>query len=88
MLSEKSSVHVGRVMRDFFPFQRRLEFAAAIATLTGQFLGSTSLNGAVCYACATVLWSWLTIYSRMWGLMPLNVVSAMITGWTLWTLLL
>ena len=74
-------------IRQFLTYQRILELSAAIITLTGQLLGSTTLTGAVCYLFATIIWSWLMIYTKMWGLMPLNIVSAVITCWTLWRLL-
>jgi hypothetical protein len=74
-------------IRQFLTYQHILELSAAAVTLTGQFLGSTTLIGAVCYLFATIIWSWLTIYMRMWGLMPLNVASGVVTGWTLWRLL-
>jgi hypothetical protein len=74
-------------IKKFFSPQRYLELAASIVTLTGQALGSTSLHGAICYAFASVLWIWLTVYLRMWGLMPLNLAGAVVTVWTLWRLL-
>lgn len=66
--------------------QRLLELAAAIVTLAGQAIGSTTLPGALCYALATTLWIWLTVVCRLWGLLPLNIASVIITGWTLWSL--
>jgi hypothetical protein len=73
--------------RGFFTWQRLLELAAAVVTLTGQVLGSTTLRGAICYLFATALWCSLTVTMRMWGLLPLNVASAVVSGWTLWQLL-
>jgi hypothetical protein len=67
--------------------QQTLEWSASIATLSGQAIGSTTLQGALIYALANVLWWRLTIRSRMWGLLPLNVAGAAITAWTLFGLL-
>jgi hypothetical protein len=71
-------------MRKFFTRQRLLELAASAATIAGQALGSTSLHGAMCYATAAVVWIWLTVCTRMWGLMPLNAASGAVSLWTLW----
>jgi hypothetical protein len=60
--------------------QRALELSATTATLLGQFLGSTTLHGALAYAVATVLWVWLTIECKLWGIMPLNIVGGVITA--------
>lgn len=64
--------------------QRLIELSASVVTLSGQAIGSTSFPGALCYALATVIWVWLTIRQKLWGLMPLNVASALVTIWTLW----
>lgn len=66
--------------------QRALELSASVATLSGQYAGSTTVAGASCYAVATFLWVLLTMEGRLWGLMPLNVVSGLITANVLWTL--
>jgi hypothetical protein len=75
-------------IRRFFTYQHSLELSAALITLTGQFLGSTTLPGAICYLFAAIMWSWLTIYMKMWGLMPLNAASGVVSAWTLWRLVM
>jgi hypothetical protein len=58
-----------------------IEVLASISTLFGIFLGSTTLEGSVAYAVSLVFWYWLTVRRRMWGLMPLNIGSSVVTAW-------
>jgi hypothetical protein len=61
--------------------QRGIELAASVLTLTGQGFGSTTLLGASFYVAAALAWIWLTVYTRMWGLMPVNCVSFILSVW-------
>lgn len=55
--------------------------------LIGQYLGSTTLWGAVIYAVVTVAWwGWMLRY-REWGFITLNAGGALISGWNLWAVI-
>lgn len=61
-----------------------VELAASVLTLAGIWIGSTSLLGASMYLASMVFWFALTINKRIWGLMPLNVASTVVTCINLW----
>jgi hypothetical protein len=57
-----------------------IEFGASVFTVAGMYLGSTTLEGAACYAVSLAFWFWLMPLKRLWGLLPLNVASAIVTA--------
>jgi len=61
-----------------------LELGASFFTLAGIYLGSTTADGAVCYLVSLAFWFWLTWAKELWGLMPLNVASLVVTFINLW----
>ena len=56
-----------------FTTARWLEFGAGLFTLYGMFYGSTTPLGIVMYLVGTAFWFALTIFTKQWGLMPLNI---------------
>lgn len=61
-----------------------VELAASALTLAGIYAGSTTLPGAMCYAGGLVFWFALTVRSKVWGLMPLNIASTIVTALNVW----
>jgi hypothetical protein len=55
---------------------RALELIASIFGLTGMYLGSTTVNGALCYAVAIPCLITCVCLRRLWGLLPLNIAQA------------
>lgn len=57
-----------------------IELAASLLTLTGIYLGSTTFAGANCYAASLIFWFWMMVRVPLWGLLPLNLATAVITA--------
>lgn len=61
-----------------------LEIAASGTTLTGMYLGSSTLPGASMYLLSLVFWYTLTIKRKLWGLMPLNLATTGVAAYHCW----
>ena len=57
-----------------------IELFAALFTLAGMFIGSTSLIGALCYGASLFFWFPLMWRKRLWGLLPLNIATLGVCG--------
>lgn len=57
-----------------------LECAASLLTLAGIYFGSTTTLGAGLYLFSLVFWYALCIQRKMWGLMPLNIATTVLSG--------
>jgi hypothetical protein len=57
---------------------RALELFASVFGLAGMYLGSTTLNGAMCYAVAIPCLIACVCARRLWGLLPLNLAQAVV----------
>jgi hypothetical protein len=63
------------------------EVAIGLTQIVGQYLGSTTIGGAVVYETVTLAWWVWMLTGRMWGFLPLNVAGAIVSTVTLWRLL-
>jgi hypothetical protein len=63
---------------------RSIELGAAVFTLAGMYIGSTTLWGALMYFVACVFWHALTYRTKMWGLIPLNAAAHVISMINIW----
>lgn len=61
-----------------------IELAASLPTLAGIFVGSTTAQGACFYLASLVFWFWMMARKQLWGLLPLNVASLLISILNLW----
>lgn len=61
-----------------------VEAAASACTIVGMFVGSTTVAGALAYAVGLYFWLRFTFLRRAWGLMPLNVCSAIVIASNIW----
>lgn len=61
-----------------------IELTASILTIAALTVGSTTLAGAGLYLAALVFWFWLTVGKELWGLMPLNVASTVVSLVNVW----
>jgi len=52
-----------------------VETLASITSVAGLYIGSTTLIGASCYGVGLIFWVWLMFHKKMWGLLPLNILS-------------
>jgi hypothetical protein len=59
---------------------RVLELVASGFGLAGIYLGSTTLQGALCYAVAIPCLIGCVTIRRLWGLLPLNLAQAVVIG--------
>jgi len=59
---------------------RALELFASVFGLTGMYLGSTTLHGAMCYAVAVPCLIGCVYVRQLWGLLPLNLAQAVVIG--------
>jgi hypothetical protein len=59
---------------------RGLEVFASVFGLTGMYLGSTTLAGALCYVVAVPCLIGCVSVRRLWGLLPLNLAQAVVIG--------
>ena|ERR1700710_134522 len=57
-----------------------LQLAASVFGLAGMYLGSTTLDGAMCYAVAIPCLITCAYTRRLWGLLPLNLAQAGVIG--------
>jgi hypothetical protein len=57
---------------------RALELFASAFGLMGMYLGSTTVNGAMCYAVAIPCLITCVCIRRLWGLLPLNIAQALV----------
>ena len=55
-----------------------LEALASAGTIAGMALGSTECHGIIVYFVGQIFWFWLIAVTRMWGLVPLNVVTTIV----------
>jgi hypothetical protein len=72
-------------MKRFLTLKFFIELAASVFTLTGIYVGSTTTVGAICYLIALVFWFWMMYREKMWGLAPLNIATAVIASYNLWS---
>lgn len=56
-----------------------VELLASSLLLAALYAGTTTAIGAGLYLASLVFWYWLTVAKRLWGLMPLNVASTVIS---------
>lgn len=63
--------------------QRISEVVASVATIYSTLLGTTTLPGVTIGFVANVLWWWLMIEGRLWGLAPLNAGMLVVLVWNL-----
>lgn len=56
-----------------------VELLASCLTLAGIYVGSTTALGASLYLASLVFWYALTVGKRLWGLMPLNIASTIVS---------
>lgn len=68
----------------FFNPKFLIEVAASTFTLAGIFIGSTTALGATCYLVALIFWFWMMYRENMWGLLPLNAATLIISVYNLW----
>ena len=61
-----------------------VELAASVFTLAGIYIGSTTALGAACYLVSLVFWWWLTVAKKLWGIVPLNAASTVVSAFNLW----
>jgi hypothetical protein len=61
-----------------------VEVMASVLTLSGIFLGTTTLVGALVYLGSLVFWYIIAVGRRMWGLMPLNIATTIIACFNIW----
>lgn len=61
-----------------------VEAMASMSTLAGIWLGSTTAMGAMLYLISLIFWYLLTWRNRLWGLMPLNIATTLISALNLW----
>jgi hypothetical protein len=66
---------------------RALELFASAFGVTGMYLGSTTLHGAMCYAVGVPCLIGCVCIRRLWGLLPLNLAQAVVTGINLFSAL-
>lgn len=59
------------------------EASIGITQVIGQYLGSTTLAGALIYEAVTVAWWVWMITGRCWGFLPINIFGAVISTYTL-----
>lgn len=57
-----------------------LEILASVTTLAGMHYGSTTSLGASLYLVSWCFWMALMWSRRMWGLLPLNIATVVISG--------
>jgi hypothetical protein len=57
---------------------RALELFASVFGLAGMYLGSTTLDGAICYAVTIPCLITCVCLRRLWGLLPLNLAQAVV----------
>ena len=55
---------------------RALELIASAFGLMGMYLGSTTVDGALCYAVGLPCLITCVCVRRLWGLLPLNLAQA------------
>lgn len=56
-----------------------IETCASVLTLTGMYIGSTTVHGASWYLASMVFWFWICLGKKMYGLLPLNLATVAIT---------
>jgi hypothetical protein len=61
-----------------------VEIGASVFTLLGIYIGSTTALGAACYLVSLVFWWWLTAVKKLWGIVPLNAASTLLSLLNLW----
>lgn len=52
-----------------------IEVLASITTIAGMWEGSSTFVGASWYLASTLVWIWLMVERRLWGIAPLNVLA-------------
>lgn len=70
--SEKQPEVISRRRRYFW---LAIQLLASFTTMAGMYLGSTTLAGAAWYLGSSLVWIWLSVGQRLWGLMPLNLAA-------------
>ena len=61
-----------------------IEIGASVWTLAGIAIGSTTAEGAGCYLVAMVFWFWIMFRKELWGLLPLNLATMVVSSVNLW----
>lgn len=60
-----------------------IEVLASITTIAGMWEGSSTFRGASWYLASTLVWIWLMVERRLWGIAPLNALALTIEVITL-----
>ncbi len=72
-------------MKRFLTLKFFIELGASVFTLAGIYVGSTTTLGAIFYLVSLVFWFWLMYRVKLWGLAPLNIATAVIASYNLWS---
>jgi hypothetical protein len=60
-----------------------IEVLASVTTIAGMWEGSSTFIGASWYLASTLVWIWLMVERRLWGIAPLNLLALTIEVITL-----
>lgn len=60
-----------------------IEMAASLLTVSGILLGSTTLQGGALYMASLLFWFILVWRKKLWGLLPLNIFTAVVITYNL-----
>jgi hypothetical protein len=71
-------------VKRFFTRWLAVELLASGLLLAALHVGSSTATGASLYLASLVFWYAMTIKKRLWGLMPLNVASTIVSSLNLW----
>jgi hypothetical protein len=52
-----------------------IEILASVTTIAGMWEGSSTFIGASWYLASTLVWIWLMVERRLWGIAPLNALA-------------
>jgi len=55
-----------------------IEVLASITTNAGKWEGSSTFRGASWYLASTLVWIWLMLERRLWGIAPLNALALVV----------
>lgn len=55
-----------------------IEVLASITTIAGMWEGSSTFRGASWYLASTLVWIWLMLERRLWGIAPLNALALVV----------
>ena len=61
-----------------------IELGATTFTIGGMYLGSTTVPGALSYLIGVTFWFVLCYRMKIWGVMPLNVLTTVVSLLNIW----